>query len=277
MVALIVMHLAAAWLGARTWCREHAVLAAAVARTCGGLVGGAVSVWALFPDLLRWDVFFSALVWLGFTSLMVLLRTGLPASPRTPSRETLTLANLGCRLRRTATTVAVAAVLGGCGPSTFSFMVDGHTPPRIWLYGIFIGTVLALGQSTLRWVSAADSRDDLSTQAKLVCGDRLVKVISCVIGSLLFLRSRTALDVVEHQESSAATTFLGSFDDHPWSVCAFGVVLAVIPYSWPRYTVTRCLMAAGGCTGSRGCSWPTVTGSESFARSVPSVNSVARI
>lgn len=245
-VALIVMQLVAVRLSAGLWSRDHAISAAIVISACGGLAGGAASVWVYFPELFRWDVFLSGAVWLGFSSLMVLLGTGLPAPPRAPSRGTFTLTNWPRRLRRTAVTVVVGAILGGVGLTLFLLAVDERPSWEVWLYGLGVGTGLGLGQSALQWVRGAASSDDLTTPVNSVRGDRLVTVINAAIGSVLFSLPRTALDVVEHQEARTVTSLLEIFDSHALSVCAFGVVLAVIPHAWSHYTAARCLMAVRG-------------------------------
>ncbi|MFH8746590.1 NACHT domain-containing protein [Streptomyces rimosus] len=256
--ALIWVLAVGSWSTTRPWGAARPVAAALATSVCGGLAGGAVSLWV--EGAVRGDVDASAAslvqsllrsaCWIGFSLLMILLGSGPPTPPRTPSQGAFTLRHWRRRLRRAAATVGLAAVFGGAALYLYGVVklygvADETTWRTAWPYGLVFGTAIGTGPAVLRWTRDTATVHDLTTPLSSIRADRLVALANGVVGTLLIAVSGAAMDAFEGADASIA-------DHRPaevftWSLLhtgAVGLSLALAAYAWPHYTAARVLLAA---------------------------------
>ncbi|MEU1372274.1 NACHT domain-containing protein [Streptomyces triculaminicus] len=192
-------------------------------------------------------VLVAAIGFLGFSLWLVLLGSGLPSPPRTPSRS-----RPARRSRRRQLTRALVLVAGVAAISETVFAgyrIAGYEavlPPGAVPWGLVIGTVAGVCLAVLNWVRDPSTADDVATAKSSIQADRLISLISGAACAVVFNIPDGIMRSMPWVPSDPLRTTIFAAVMGLFHGGLLGAAVALAAHSWPHYTVARLLLAARG-------------------------------
>ncbi|MGW1713518.1 NACHT domain-containing protein [Streptomyces sp. NPDC002156] len=225
---------------------------ACVTAACGALAGAVVlQIWYMAAgDLRLADVPSDLLdgVFDGtFVFLVVLLTTGPPVPPSSPSRASFTTRRWRRRLLHAAARTCGIALLVGAAFNVY-WLFDDERPAltAVWSASLPIGLVVGIGLAALQWTRNSVTVNDVTTPPSSIRGDRRITLLHGAYAALLLsvLAAAVTLFLNRPVPPDFLTVMETAVQPYCISVGLLGVTLALASAAWPHYLAARLVLAA---------------------------------
>ncbi|MFE3827451.1 NACHT domain-containing protein [Streptomyces sp. NPDC059092] len=184
-----------------------------------------------------------------FAFFVVLLITGPPVPPRSPSRAAFNVRHWRRRLPG-AVARAVGVALLFVPVLHIYWLAEGRNPPSAAVVGVslLIGLSVGTGLAALQWTRSAVTVQDIASPRSSIRDDRRVALAQGVYVALVTSVLAAAVNVLyAASEPPGFATVLGEATRPRYvSLGLFGATLALAASAWPHYLTARLVLAARG-------------------------------